>query len=103
MVVSIKSGGYDLNTYKSGLSWLAIVTTFILLIPLIAMQFTHEVNWNKSDFIVMGLLCVSLGSLYVLASKLAPQRRLLAGIVLSVILIYIWAELAVGIFTQLGS
>ena len=33
----------------------------ILLIPLIAMQFTDEVNWNLPDFIVAGVLLLGTG------------------------------------------
>lgn len=102
-MVTIKSRSYELNSIKRGFIWVAICTTLILLIPLIAMQFTSEVNWRKSDFIVMGLLCFCMGSLFVLVSKIAAQRRLLAGSVFVVIFIYIWLELAVGIFTSLGS
>lgn len=28
----------------------------LLLIPLIAMQFTNEVDWNAFDFAIMGIL-----------------------------------------------
>ena len=31
----------------------------LLLIPLIAMQFTKEVNWTFSDFLMMGILLSS--------------------------------------------
>ncbi|MBT8281696.1 MAG: hypothetical protein KJO16_08970, partial [Muriicola sp.] len=31
----------------------------VLLIPLIAMQFTSEVNWTAGDFLVAGILLLS--------------------------------------------
>ncbi len=41
----------------------AAVTTFILLIPLVAMQFTDEVVWGVFDFIFMGALLATSGLL----------------------------------------
>ena len=35
----------------------------LLLIPFVAMQFTNEVAWTASDFLVMGMLLLSVGFL----------------------------------------
>jgi len=76
------------------------VVTILLLIPLIAMQFTNEVNWTILDFVVMGILLYGTALLCELAIRRIkrPNKRYLviAGIVLLFLLI--WAELAVGIF-----
>jgi uncharacterized BrkB/YihY/UPF0761 family membrane protein len=83
---------------------IAIVTGVLLLIPLVAMQFTDEVNWNIADFIVMSFLLFSMGSLFVVISRKTKRKyRVVIGIVLTAILLYIWVELAVGVFTGLGS
>ena len=37
------------------------IATIVLIIPLIAMQFTTEVNWDISDFIIAGLLLYGTG------------------------------------------
>ena len=85
-------------------AWIAAATGALLLIPLIAMQFTAEVNWGLADFVVMGVLLFGLASLFVLIARRIPRpRRALTGIVFVVAFLYIWAELAVGIFTDLGS
>ena len=84
-------------------AWLALATGLLLLIPLIAMQFTTEVNWDETDFIVMGLLLYGSGSLFVLLARKLPRRHWMAvGIATGVLFVYVWAELAVGIFTNLG-
>ncbi len=72
----------------------------LLLIPLIAMQFTTEVDWDLRDFIIMGVLLLGTGLLceLVLRNVKSSTNRLLicAGVLLACFLI--WAELAVGIF-----
>lgn len=85
-------------------AWLAVATGVLLLIPLIAMQFTAEVNWDATDFIVMGALIFGAGSLFVLiARQVREKHRLLVALLVAAAFLYVWAELAVGIFTDWGS
>lgn len=94
----------DLILRNSIFVWIALATGAVLLVPLIAMQFTTEVNWDRTDFIVMGALLFGIASLFVLAARRVPRkRRLLIGSVFVAVFLYVWAELAVGIFTNLGS
>jgi uncharacterized membrane protein YgdD (TMEM256/DUF423 family) len=75
-------------------------TAAILLVPLVAMRFTREVNWTALDFAVAGVLLAGIGSLYVLLTRklrTVPQRRIIGGGLL-LTLVLVWAELAVGIF-----
>ncbi|MEL7185359.1 MAG: hypothetical protein AAFN50_02845 [Pseudomonadota bacterium] len=82
----------------------AVCTVLLLLIPLIAMQFTSEVNWSRADFAIMGVLLFGFGSAFVLiARKVQRKRRLVVGVVLAVLFLWLWAELAVGVFTNWGS
>lgn len=72
----------------------------LLLIPLIAMQFTNEVSWEMNDFVIMGILLFGTGLLCELVlSKVKSMegRIVLCGAILLAFLL-IWAELAVGIF-----
>jgi hypothetical protein len=80
-------------------------TVLILLIPLVAMQFTSEVKWNLTDFIVMGILIFGTGLILDLVTRKArdTRQRITLGILILAIFFYIWAELALGIFTTLGS
>ena len=73
---------------------------FLLLIPLIGMAITDEINWNLFDFIIMGslLIFLSIGINFVSnRTKNLKNRDLYIGI-LVLIFTFIWAELAVGIF-----
>ena len=85
-------------------AWIALVTVLILLIPLIAMQFTRQVNWTLSDFIVMGTLLFGTGSMFVLtARRINKKYRFAVGVAFAVAFLWLWAELAVGVFTNWGS
>jgi len=73
---------------------------FILLLPLIGMQFSSEVNWTISDFIIAGILLALVGLSIELVFKLAStkkQRLILLAIVL-ILGLLTWVEMAVGIF-----
>ena len=84
--------------------WIALATGLMLMIPLIAMQFNDDVRWNMIDFVLMGILLFGMGSLFVLASRRLPRkRRVVLAASLAAVLFYIWAELGVGIFANLGS
>jgi len=72
----------------------------ILLIPLIAMQFTDEVNWTLSDFVVAGILLLGTGLMceFVIRKVKKIEYRIAICVTLLLALLLIWAELAVGIF-----
>ena len=72
---------------------------FLLLLPAVAMQFTTEVNWTGSDFVVMGvLLSLACGS-YELATRVSGNSayRLAVGIAVLAGFLLVWVNLAVGI------
>lgn len=84
--------------------WIALATVGLLLLPLAAMQITNEVQWGVMDFIVMGFILFGACSAFVLvARQLRRKYWFVVGLLFAVMLCYIWAELAVGIFTNLGS
>jgi hypothetical protein len=87
-------------TQNKRLTGILLAATIILSIPLIAMQFTNEVDWKLFDFIVMGILLLGTGLLCEFAIrkvKRINQRIFICGAVLLAFFL-IWAELAVGIF-----
>lgn len=71
----------------------------LLLLPLLAMQFTPEVNWTASDFIVWGVMLGTVGGLFELAVRLSPlpSYRMAFGLALLGAFLVVWANLAVGI------
>ena len=73
---------------------------FLLLIPLIGMAISDEINWSVFDFIIMGFLLIllSIGINFVIKRVKNLKNRFLYIGILVLIFILIWAELAVGIF-----
>jgi uncharacterized membrane protein len=72
----------------------------LLLIPLIGMLFSNEVNWTFFDFIIMGILILVMSFGFKLVLKTTQKkmyRILIIGIIL-ILFLLVWAELAVGVF-----
>lgn len=84
---------------KSPLIILSIVS-LLLLIPLIAMQLTEEVNWTLADFIIATTLLISTGLTFTYITKKVkkPLFRIVLSVTLLIIMLLVWIELAVGIF-----
>ena len=84
---------------------IALITLAILLVPLITMAFTDEVNWGVMDFVNIGALLFGAGLVYELLARRVrdTKRRLIIGAAVALVVLYVWAELAVGIFTNWGS
>ena len=78
---------------------IVLAVAFILLLPLLAMQITDEVDWDQTDFAVAGALLVGTILTYKLAAKRTGNfaHRAAVGIALATALTIIWINLAVGI------
>jgi len=76
------------------------IVGLLLLIPLIAMQLTNEVNWSFFDFIIMGGMLIITGLLIGIILKKVnnSKNRLILIVTIVMIFFLIWAELAVGLF-----
>ncbi len=90
----------DILKQNKIIAWLAVATGLMLLVPLVAMQFTSEVDWGPLDFIIMGMLIFGTGLAFVLAARKTEDalKRVAIGVVLALAFLLIWAELAVGVF-----
>jgi hypothetical protein len=76
-----------------------LVTAGLLMVPLVAMQFTDDVVWTPLDFEVAGFLLAGSGLLYELATSRAGNTayRIAAGVAVGTALFLVWANLAVGL------
>ena len=72
----------------------------LLSIPLIAMQFSDEVNWDATDFLVMGTLLLAVGLIgdWAIRKIKNAKRRWFYIAILILFFLLLWAEMAVGIF-----
>ena len=72
----------------------------LLLVPLIGMRITEEINWSLFDFIIMGvlILSVSIGINFTLSKTKNLKNRIIYIGILGLLFLLLWAELAVGIF-----
>lgn len=96
MIQQISSGGLKGASIWRILGWGGAAG--LILLPLVAMQFTSEVNWTGSDFIVAIVMFGSVG----LGLELAVRRgnrayTAAAGIALLVSFLSFWFTGAVGI------
>jgi hypothetical protein len=73
--------------------------TCLLLLPLVAMQFTSDVNWTLRDFLTFGtMLAVACGTYEIAArSTRSVAYRMGVGIAVAASFFLVWINLAVGI------
>ena len=74
----------------------------LLLLPLVAMQFTSEVDWDGRDFLIMGVLLAIVCGGYEFATRMSDSTAYRAGAAVAIAtgFLTIWVNLAVG---MLGS
>ena len=71
----------------------------LLLLPLVAMQFTKAVAWGLGDFLVMGAMLAGACGTFELAARMTGNwaYRAAAGVAIAAAFILVWLNLAVGI------
>jgi hypothetical protein len=71
----------------------------LLALPFIAMQFTRDVNWTLSDFIVFGAMILMVGIPLELVARASRSWYYRGGALLALAAAFltVWANLAVGI------
>ena len=91
------------SAYRSTIG-IVLATAVVLLVPLLAMQFTDEVAWSPADFAVAGALLVGTGLMYQVAARAAGNSpyRAAVGVALAAAFILIWLVGAVGVIGEEG-
>ena len=71
----------------------------LLLLPLVAMQFSDEMNWDETDFIVMGAMLTAACGAYELGAWMSRNAAYRAAVCVAVAAAFllIWLNLAVGL------
>lgn len=71
----------------------------LLALPFVAMQFTREVNWTASDFLVFGTMLAVAGFAFDRLTRIAGgwPYRIGAGLAVFAGFFLVWVNLAVGI------
>ena len=95
------NGGGD-GGVRRGIPWRIVAwgaAAFLLLLPLVAMQFTDEVAWSAFDFVFMGALLGGVGLGFELAVRKSGNAayRTAAGVALAAAFLLVWINGAVGI------
>jgi hypothetical protein len=77
----------------------------MLLLPLLAMQVTDEVDWDVADFAIFGAMLVGAGGTYELAARMTGNTayRAAVGVAIAAAFILVWMNLAVGIIGTEGN
>lgn len=101
MVANVESKGrWHANRWRV-VAWGA--AGFILLVPLIAMAFTDEVNWDLTDFMVFGAMLLGVGVTFEFAARKAGTaaftKTYKTGMALGLLAAFLlfWVNGAVGI------
>ncbi|HEV7254421.1 MAG TPA: hypothetical protein VGN97_15155 [Mesorhizobium sp.] len=69
------------------------------LLPLVAMRFTAEMNWDETDFIVWGAMLLGACGVFELAARATGNiaYRAAIGVAVAAAFILVWMNLAVGL------
>lgn len=87
-------------TQSKRLIGIVLTVAHLMLIPLVAMQFTDEVYWTLADFVVAGILLLGTGLICEFVMRKVKNRayRITVIAIVLAMLFLIWTELSVGIF-----
>ncbi len=89
----------ETSNLKLSVWTIVLATAGLLTIPLIAMQFSDEVNWRIGDFAIMGVMLITTGLGLKWALRLSGSLIHKAAIALTfgTTFLLVWANLGVGL------
>jgi hypothetical protein len=98
----------DVTGARHRIPWRIIgwsIPALLLLLPLVAMRFTPEVNWTASDFVVAAVLFGSVGLAFELIVRKSSSLAYRFGAALAVVASFltIWVNGAVGMIGSEGN
>jgi hypothetical protein len=89
------------DTMDSTGAWRAAMwggAALLLLLPLVAMQFTDEMRWDGKDFLALGMmLLVACGAGELVLKRRGVAYRFAAALAIAGAFLTVWVHLAVGI------
>lgn len=77
-----------------------VMTILMLMIPFIAMRFSKDVDWQLSDFVIMGILLTLTGTAIVYSARKIRRENVRLAFIITILITFAltWGELSVGIF-----
>lgn len=92
-----------LFTSTTPVRWRLVVWSIaaaLLVLPWIAMQFTREVNWSVSDFVIFGTMILAAIFAFEIALRITQKTalRIASALAITLAFVLVWAQLAVGLF-----
>lgn len=89
-----------MTTQKQTTTLIYTLPAVLLCIPLLGNIFSGEFNWSVNDFIIGGILLFGTAFLVDLIRRTIQNKtwKIPMGVAIVLLLMLIWAELAVGIF-----
>jgi len=91
-----------MNTNRSTIG-IVLAPASILLLPLLAMQFTDDMAWGVFDFVLAGVLLMGIGLVYALVRNAGDLAyRAAVGIAIATALFLVWMVGALGVIGETG-
>jgi hypothetical protein len=111
----MKLKNIDTTVQNKAFAWVAVGTAILLLVPFLLMILKiplydpgsgyDVINWSMSDFVMMGSLIFVTISFFLIVIRKVQKKSHRIALAMAFLLgfLWLWAELAVGVFTNWGS
>jgi hypothetical protein len=98
-MLSVNTNNTNIIAKNKDIASVGLVTAALLMVPLVAMQYTDEVVWTSFDFVFAAVLIGGTGLAFVTVKRLTGNiaYRGAAGLALLATFLLIWINGAVGI------
>lgn len=93
-----------INLQSKRILVIGLIIATLLLIPLIAMQFSEEVNWSLGDFLIMGGMLSGIALAYELIARRSTSTKYKTAFAVGLLgaFLLLWVNGAVGIIGNEG-